>query len=882
MDAPEVPLGVGDAKRRTLQALALYAAPTTVERVAKLLGAGTDCVQAHLRAGCDEGWLGESGDRFHFEDADLARALVAALPSEERVALHHEIAQRLEAAGEGDAELRAHHWLHALPEAPRERVVRALGDAGLAALRARDWRRAAFHFETALAESRSQGAAAHAALHYRAGIAHFRTLDGSTSAEHFDRAAEGYEKAGDEPGALRARVEAIRARSVLSGAVFGFRPPDLEPLAARIAALPEGERALRVYATAMLADSLAMAREPEWALEAAERAVREAEPEGDDLRCRAHAVLGVVQLSRLELPAAVQSLRRALRFGRRLGDPWYEALSLQRLPLILAWLGRMDEAASYLLASRKGSESSGDWADFTLTLGTEAGLANARGDFEEVEQLARQAVSLARRTGYVWGGALALTTLATARALRGRVDDALDAVTLLDRPGLLANEVPPEWAAIAGVTRLRVGVLAGRIEPSARETAAGLARLLLEGPPDVQVLTALCACAEVAVAVDDRVLSQQLSRALEAAAAAGVVFVPSLDDALSRVRGLIAFQQGESEEALERLHEALEAAEQNGARAVEARTHFDCARVLEAMGRDEEARAHRERSLRLARALGMAPLSAAVRSELRDADDAPPGSVRALEADEVALLRALARGFDDAALAQDLLLTPDGLARLRKRLFSRIGATSQVEAAAWAHREGLADLRPSLRRASVPAPGRAPPIETQTRRVLTVFVSDIAHSTERLQRLGDQRGHQLVQDHNRLVRRLLHAHRGVEIQQTGDGFIAVFDEADHALGCALELQGEIEARVLGGAEDPVRIRIGLHSGELLLEEGRVFGVVMHVAAHICGAGIAGSVVVSHSFWDSLESTGAWRSHPLGPTALKGLSEPIELLRVEPV
>jgi class 3 adenylate cyclase len=455
-------------------------------------------------------------------------------------------------------------------------------------------------------------------------------------------------------------------------------------------------------------------------------------------------------------------------------------------------------------------------------------------------------------------------------------------VTLLDRPGVLANEVPPEWAAIAGVTRLRVGVLAGRIVPAARETAAGLARLLLEGPPDIQVLTALCACAEVAVAVGDRALSQRLSRALEDAAAAGVVFVPSLDDALSRVRALIALQRGEPEEALERVHEALEAAERNGARAIEARTHFDCARVLDAMGRGEEARAHRERSLRLARRLGMAPLVASLRAELHDADDASPESERALEADEMALLRALVRGLDDAALARDLLLTPGGLARLRERLFRRIGASSQVEAAAFAHREGLADLRPSLRRASLPASGRAPPLDPQSRRVLTVFVSDIAHSTERLQRLGDQRGHQLVQDHNRLVRRLLHVHRGVEIQQTGDGFIAVFDDADHALHCALALQKDVEARGLGGAEDPIRLRIGLHSGELLFEEGRVFGVVMHVAAHICGAGIPGAVVVSRPFWDSLEGADAWRSQPLGPTALKGLSEPIELLRVEPV
>lgn len=874
---PDLPLA--DEERRVLRTLALFAAPASADRIARLVGVPADEVAACLHRASERGWLRPDGDRFRFEDTDLARALVAELAAEARATLHHEIARMLEASGDGDPELRAHHWLHALPEAPTRRVVEVVHAAGLAALRARDWRRAASHFETALARAPDAEVAERAELHYRAGIAHFRTLDGVTSADHFDRAAELFEKRDDASGVVRARIEGLRARSVLSGAVFGFRPPDLDDLAARIEALAAPEHGLHVYATAMLADSLAMAREPERALEAARRAVAEAEREGDDLRCRANTALGVVQLGRLELEAAVASFRRALRFGRRLGDPWYEALALQRLPLVLGWLGRMDEAASYLLASRKGSEGSGDWADFTLTLGTEAGLANARGDFDAVEQVARQAVSLASRTGYPWGGALALTALATARALRGRVEDALDAVTLLGTPGLLASEVPPEWAAIAGVTRLRVGVLAGRIEPGARERAAGLAKLLLAGPPDVQVLTALCACAEIAVVLDDRASVEQLAGPIEDAAARGIAFVPSLDDALARVRGLIASQRGRPDEALERFQEALELSEQNGARAVEARTHLDCARLLASLGRADEARAHQTRALDLAGALGMAPLVAAAGPDEGVRAEGPAAVGRVLEADEARLLRAMALGYDDAALVSELLLTEEGLARLRERVFARIGATSQVEAAAWAHREGLAELPPPLRRPMAPSEGRAPPLHAATRRVLTVFVSDIAHSTERLQRLGDQRGQQLVQDHNRLVRQLLHAHRGVEIQQTGDGFIAVFDEPARALDCALELQDEMAARALGGAEEPLRLRIGLHSGELLLEEGRVFGVVMHVAAHICSAGTPGAVVVSQPFWDALDDRAAWHSRPLGPAELKGLYEPIELLEI---
>jgi len=875
-EAVDPPIALEPEERRTLGVLALLAAPASVARVSKLSGACPEAVVAHLEFARGEGWLVHRDAQYAFEDVDVARSLAASLDPRERVRLHHEIAQLLEAGRESDPELAAHHWLHALPEADPARVAAALEAAGLAALRARDWRLAASHFETALARAAPTDERERARLHERAGIAHFRTLDGAAAAAHFDRAAAGFERTGDDAGVVRARVEAMRSRSVLSGAAFGFQPPDLEALEARIAALPDAERPLRVYANAMLADSQAMSRDLRRANETAQRALAELPEDRDDLACRAHAALGVVQLAGLELDAAVRSFRDALRFGRRLDDPWYEGLALQRLPLVLAWTGHMDEAASYLVASRKGAEASGDWADFTLTLGTEAGLANARGEFGAVEQLARQAVTLARRTGYVWGGALALTALATARALNGRLADALDAIALLDSPGLLADEVPPLWNAVAAMARLRVGVLGGRIAPGDRDTAAGLADVLVSSSLDVQLLTAVCACAEVAAAVGDRALLERTAGPIEEALERGIAFVPSLDDALARVCGIVAAGRGRRDEALARFREALEVPEQNGARAVEARTHLELGRLLEALGRHAEARVHSGRALALAERLGMQPVVDSLRGGRPEA-----GRAEATTPEDVRLLRALAQGLDGDALAQELLLTREGLERLQMRTFERIGATSRVEAMAWALREGLAGLPPALRHAGTPEPGRAPPLERASRRPLTVFVSDIAHSTALLQRVGDHDAQRLVQEHNRVVRRLLRAHQGVEIQQTGDGFIAIFDEPDPALACAIALQREIEQHALGGAATPMRLRVALHSGELLLEEGRVFGVAMHIAAHICGVADVGSVAVSQAFWDSLREPGAWRRVSLGPTGLKGLAEPIELFQIDP-
>ena len=122
---------------------------------------------------------------------------------------------------------------------------------------------------------------------------------------------------------------------------------------------------------------------------------------------------------------------------------------MNRLPIVLAWLGRLDEAKSYLLTAWEAADATGDWADYSLALGALAALAVARGEFDEVESLARQAVSIARRSGYLWGAAMAISAVAPARALRGRLDEARAAAGLLESPGLLAREVPPIWGALA-------------------------------------------------------------------------------------------------------------------------------------------------------------------------------------------------------------------------------------------------------------------------------------------------------------------------------------------------------------------------------------------------------------------------------------------------
>jgi class 3 adenylate cyclase len=829
------------------------------------------------------GWLKRIGERFAPEDPALGRALAAELDEAERADLHHRIARWLEASDEATPELLANHWSRAWPAAPVDSVLRALREAAERSMRAHDWQSAAFHFERALhiAEQSGVRVSERADLHYRAGLAHFRSLDGEPSRVHFEQAAAAYRQAGDLPGEVRARVERMRTQVSLSSAAYGSRAPELAELEALVSALGADQASLRAYALAGLAEAYAMARDSKRAEPLARSAVVAAERAGDDVRCFVQMALGIVLTGALDLEGAAEAYRECLRLGRRTGDAWLESLGLNRLPIALAWQGRLDEARSYLLGAWEAADATGDWADYSLALGALAGLGVARGEFEEVESLARQAVSIARRSGYLWGAAMAISAVAPARALRGRLEEARDAAALLERPGLLAREIPPIWGAMAAVLRMRLSALAGEADAERLEQAGGLARALLATEMDPQVLPALCACVEIAASAGDAALAESAGARIAEAVRRGVTFAPSLDDVLVRALGLVAETCGRADEALERFEEALAVAERAGARMLQARIHADLGRVLERLGRTEEARRNTERAVALAERLGMEPLRVVCTRRLQPAADARASDERAapLRAEERRLLRGIASGLDESALAGDLLLTREGLVRLRERVFSRISVSGNVEAAAFAHREGL--VAPPVRKlgpALADISHRAPPVSRELRG-LTLFVSDIANSSELIQRLGDEAAQRLIQEHNRIVRMLFRRHSGVELQHTGDGFIATFESSAKALRCAIALQRELAARRPGPASSPLQVRVGLHEGEPLIEEGRLFGVAMHTAARICGACAGGEILVSLEVWRNGGLAGEAEADELGRVPLKGIFDPVSLLRV---
>jgi pimeloyl-ACP methyl ester carboxylesterase/class 3 adenylate cyclase len=139
--------------------------------------------------------------------------------------------------------------------------------------------------------------------------------------------------------------------------------------------------------------------------------------------------------------------------------------------------------------------------------------------------------------------------------------------------------------------------------------------------------------------------------------------------------------------------------------------------------------------------------------------------------------------------------------------------------------------------------------EHEPDRVLTtILFTDIVESTERAADLGDTRWRDLLQQHDRLVRRELDRHRGREVKTLGDGVLATFDGPARGIGCARAICEQ--AQTIG-----VEVRAGLHSGEVDLVNGDVGGIAVHIGARVAGLAESGEVLVSSTVKDLVVGSG---------------------------
>jgi class 3 adenylate cyclase len=255
------------------------------------------------------------------------------------------------------------------------------------------------------------------------------------------------------------------------------------------------------------------------------------------------------------------------------------------------------------------------------------------------------------------------------------------------------------------------------------------------------------------------------------------------------------------------------------------------------MGAHDDAIAHHEAAIRFHERLGANPWLARSRYDLAGAllaRDAPGDRERALGLLNDALDAANTIG--QTKLVQEVLTAKLGL----QGIASGSSMLRSIDAVA----AGVSLDRPDLRR------------HAASDGTVTVLFSDIESYTQLNERLGDLRTQQLLRAHDAIVRAACASADGTVVKSQGDGYMLVFSQPAAALACALDVQ-RANAKCDYGSDAPaVRVRIGLHAGEVIREGDDFFGRTVILAARIAGQADGGEILVSDQLRDALSSSEA--------------------------
>jgi predicted ATPase/class 3 adenylate cyclase len=163
---------------------------------------------------------------------------------------------------------------------------------------------------------------------------------------------------------------------------------------------------------------------------------------------------------------------------------------------------------------------------------------------------------------------------------------------------------------------------------------------------------------------------------------------------------------------------------------------------------------------------------------------------------------------------------------------------------------------------------------------LTFLFTDIEGSTVMLQRLGGSYA-EVLAGHHEIIRSGLAAHHGREVDTQGDAFFAVFAAPSACVAAAVQMQRALSAH-RWPADYPVRVRMGIHSGEAARTPAGLVGLEVHRAARIAAVAHGGQIVLSAAaaalLSDSLPAGASVRD--LGLHRLKDLGRPERIFQLD--
>ena len=125
-------------------------------------------------------------------------------------------------------------------------------------------------------------------------------------------------------------------------------------------------------------------------------------------------------------------------------------------------------------------------------------------------------------------------------------------------------------------------------------------------------------------------------------------------------------------------------------------------------------------------------------------------------------------------------------------------------------------------------------------------------------------------------------HRARIVKTTGDGMLVEFGSVVDALRCAVEVQRAIGKRNAGASDDRrIEYRIGIHQGDIVVEDGDIFGDGVNIAARLESLAEPGGICVSARVQEDVAGKIDLAFEDLGEPELKNIARPVRVFRVRP-
>ena len=157
----------------------------------------------------------------------------------------------------------------------------------------------------------------------------------------------------------------------------------------------------------------------------------------------------------------------------------------------------------------------------------------------------------------------------------------------------------------------------------------------------------------------------------------------------------------------------------------------------------------------------------------------------------------------------------------------------------------------------------------QTRKLAAIVFTDIVGYTK-LTAKDQSKASTLLKQQRVIFRPIVESYKGMWVKEIGDGLLLTFNTVTDAVNCCIKLQ-EASKQI-----DELDLRIGIHQGEILIEENDIIGDDVNVASRIEPFSAPGGIAITNKVHDAIARESEFETKYLGKPKLKGVKQKVEV------